>query len=458
MSEKSIWQQITNPRETYTDGYGQQREVHEPQWVSAARNLYNKGKDIYNKVDRRINHGKYLELTDPETGEVYRPQINSGAGLLMDLFDPSGAIGKIDDIVKSLDSFSDIDWAKLTDVQWDNLYSKAIDSGNSNLIQKIRDAHFRVKARKTKVSEPQFHSTNSNFTKFELEHPSETGIPTDAYIHVGTKQAAEDIGGKRMLKLYVNQTNPLWVEDNIQDSPMKIIDAITDAKGLSNNEREQLILEWRNYISEIGWDKKYPAQNEQTRKLLERYGFDGIEYINGTEDVGSISRGLISPSQLKVTDAITHDDAGKIIPISKRDDFINPDMRYGFIPLGIGIALNRDEEQNYKQGGILKSQPGTKLLVPHKDYLGTPYKQDGDYDYFNAHPTNHPTQPGEHWTSRNPTTGQLLKSENHPTFELMMKGEQEANMNVYRDLNGSLYSYPKNQRVPLYLKQFNFGK
>lgn len=53
-------------------------------------------------------------------------------------------------------------------------------------------------------------------------------------------------------------------------------------------------------------------------------------------------------------------------------------------------------EKIYKQGGILKSQPGTKLLIPHKDYLGVPYKQDGDYNYFEAHPENVPSNPGEH--------------------------------------------------------------
>lgn len=99
MSKKSIWQQIVKPRETYIDGYGQQREVYEPQWISTARNLYNKGKDVYNKIDRRINPGKYIELTDPETGEMYKPTLNSGIGLMADLFDPSGAIGKIDDII-----------------------------------------------------------------------------------------------------------------------------------------------------------------------------------------------------------------------------------------------------------------------------------------------------------------------------------------------------------------------
>lgn len=113
-------------------------------------------------------------------------------------------------------------------------------------------------------------------------------------------------------------------------------------------------------------------------------------------------------------------------------------------------------ESTFKQGGILKSQIGTKLLTPHKDYLGIPYKQDSDYNYFEAHPENMPTKPEEHWTSRNPATGQLLKSENHPTFNLLLNGEQEAGMQIYSGLNGELYSYPKEQQVPLYLKKYNY--
>lgn len=108
-------------------------------------------------------------------------------------------------------------------------------------------------------------------------------------------------------------------------------------------------------------------------------------------------------------------------------------------------------------GSVSSAQQGTKLLTPHKDYLGIPYKQDGDYDYFSAHPENMPAKPEEHWTSRNPVTGQLLKSENHPTFNLLLNGEQEAGMQIYRGLNGELYSYPKEQQVPLYLKKYNYG-
>ena len=40
-TNKSLYQQISNPIETYTDGYGQTREVYEPKYVGVLRKAYN---------------------------------------------------------------------------------------------------------------------------------------------------------------------------------------------------------------------------------------------------------------------------------------------------------------------------------------------------------------------------------------------------------------------------------
>ena len=41
MPNKSLYQQISNPIETYTDGYGHTREVYEPKYVGVLRKAYN---------------------------------------------------------------------------------------------------------------------------------------------------------------------------------------------------------------------------------------------------------------------------------------------------------------------------------------------------------------------------------------------------------------------------------
>ena len=77
-----------------------------------------------------------------------------------------------------------------------------------------------------------------------------------------------------------------------------------------------------------------------------------------------------------------------------------------------------------------------------RHYNGIPYRDlnTSDYDYFNASPEMIPTEEGQHWDSRNPHTGQILKSENHPTFDLAVEGEKNAGYKIIRGYDGNLYS------------------
>lgn len=85
-----------------------------------------------------------------------------------------------------------------------------------------------------------------------------------------------------------------------------------------------------------------------------------------------------------------------------------------------------------------------ELTEMKKHYNGIPYRDlnTSDYDYFNAAPEMAPTEEGQHWDSRNPHTGRLLKGENHPTFDLMVEGENKARYKIVRGYNGELYSIP----------------
>lgn len=85
-----------------------------------------------------------------------------------------------------------------------------------------------------------------------------------------------------------------------------------------------------------------------------------------------------------------------------------------------------------------------ELSEMKKHYNGVPYRDfnTSDYDYFNASPEMIPTEEGQHWDSRNPHTGQILKSENHPTFDLAVEGEKNAGYKIVRGYDGNLYSIP----------------
>ena len=102
----------------------------------------------------------------------------------------------------------------------------------------------------------------------------------------------------------------------------------------------------------------------------------------------------INSNQIKLANPITYDENG-VIPISKRDNFANPDIRYGLIPiLGFGsyslykTTKNQDKStddnkrnaRTYSKGtdGIvdeLKSNSRTILTPEEQQYLLNKSKQ-----------------------------------------------------------------------------------
>ena len=73
------------------------------------------------------------------------------------------------------------------------------------------------------------------------------------------------------------------------------------------------------------------------------------------------------------------------------------------------------------------------LYIQHPEY----------YDNYDPGAIYHPET--DHWDSRNPETGLILKHPNHPTFHKTMQGEREAGMKVYHNLGDDrYYSFEEN--------------
>ena len=87
--------------------------------------------------------------------------------------------------------------------------------------------------------------------------------------------------------------------------------------------------------------------------------------------------------------------------------------------------------------------------MPSKIRLGVPYTtNEGGYNWFEAQSLD--TNQSGHASSRNPTTGRILKSESHPTFPKTVVGEINAGMHFYRDPQGNLYTseQPMSEKYP----------
>ena len=86
-------------------------------------------------------------------------------------------------------------------------------------------------------------------------------------------------------------------------------------------------------------------------------------------------------------------------------------------------------------------------IIPKR--LGIPYKtlpNEDEYDYYNAYKI---PEGNNHWDSRNPTTGRILKSDQHPTFiNKTVPSEYKAGYEFYTDPFGNLYSFGLEEEIP----------
>lgn len=157
----------------------------------------------------------------------------------------------------------------------------------------------------------------------------------------------------RIKKLYTYLKNPIifdnkgeqWSNISINNLPKDIQDLL-----YKNNE---------NIFPQF--------KTKNIEDISRKYGYDGVIIDNMLDFAGGSLYKNINynkpaqivitndPKKLKLADPITYDDKGKIIPLSKRDDFTNPDIRYSWllptIGLGTGLSLINNDKQNVKRFG-----------------------------------------------------------------------------------------------------------
>ena len=77
-----------------------------------------------------------------------------------------------------------------------------------------------------------------------------------------------------------------------------------------------------------------------TRIAYEQNGYDGLHLGRMLNNImGKRPETVVfKNSQIKSARPITYDDRGKIIPLSKRDDFTNPDIRFGWLAPLFGVS------------------------------------------------------------------------------------------------------------------------
>ena len=125
MPEKSLYQQISNPIETYTDGYGHIREVYEPKYIGVLRKAYN----LANRFLNGPSEEKYRTIG------IEKPQ--EGLGILEFLTLPEASV------LKSIRATSTKNLPK-TYTEAKSEYSKLVDIWKKGKLSKQEESRFNL--------------------------------------------------------------------------------------------------------------------------------------------------------------------------------------------------------------------------------------------------------------------------------------------------------------------------
>ena len=201
----------------------------------------------------------------------------------------------------------------ITDVEWDAAYNNALKNNNTAELQRLRDLHFMAKTPNNKITTQNGypitlkHGSDSDFNVFDSNKWMYGAVGEGNYFG----NAGSVISSKPFIKnYYVNQTNPLIIDDVVREEMFE--DIITKPKDIINRGNNGVLVNYgKNHLDD----------------------FEIVEY---------------NPNNIKLANAITYDDAGNIIPLSKRDNFLNPDIRYGWLAPLFGVSTITSLENKNK--------------------------------------------------------------------------------------------------------------
>lgn len=257
---------------------------------------------------------------DVKSGNYGQAALGVGLMLLPNVVEkPLKRIGKLlkknKKVVKELQLDDVKNW---TDNDWDFNYNQAIKDNNTQKVQELRDLHFKAKAPNTKTPNTYYRHDSNNFNIFDSERFGRHGERIGKGIYFLTDKDAALNYGNKVRGFYVNSEN-----------------LVNDIEGPKLFGKDILIEKFSN--SKIPILKK-AADNVKNADAV--YGIDNSWGKPLDEYVVKESK------QVKLANPITYDNNGKVIPISKRDNFNNSDIRYGLIPLlGFGAYKQYNNEK-----------------------------------------------------------------------------------------------------------------
>lgn len=240
----------------------------------------------------------------------------------------------------------------ITDAQWDAAYNEAVRSGNIAEAQRLRDLHFV-----TKTPDNRLIDGNNN------PHLVWHGSPENWTVFDDWKRGTEDV-------IYFSTDKSYADQFTIPRKNWKV--------GMIPNKSSRSFYLYGKNPLDIGTDMDSQLVQETMRSAWLNgenpdsvYGLDSWAPNMPLRQSNGIELGVLRRNQMKLSDPITYNDSGQIIPLSKRDDFGNPDIRYS-----MGNQTNLDPNRYINIEDILKDfQTGKQHAL---GYLKSIHKQNTD--------------------------------------------------------------------------------
>lgn len=226
--------------------------------------------------------------------------------------------------------------ANISDNRLDRIYNRLYNTGDYKDLQQLRDKHFEVKASNPLMNRDRptqlYHTVGDEYdSSFNVFNPNIEGSNSAIYTTDNlamSKSYSSKPTYDRVKKLYSNASKSYDIEGYYQpwnEIPYNgnIWSTRTLEKAVRNHPQygiDRLVI---HNIKDWG-GKAMPKGT---------FLMDGNIKSSGTVIEN------FNPNDLKYSSAVTYDDLGNIIPLSKRDNFSIKDLRYSLIPLGTGVTL-----------------------------------------------------------------------------------------------------------------------
>lgn len=226
--------------------------------------------------------------------------------------------------------------ANISDIRLDRIYNRLYNTGDYEDLQQLRDKHFEIKANNPLMNRDKpiqlYHTVGDEYDpSFNIFNPNIEGSNSAIYTTDNlamSKSYSSKPTYDRVKKLYSNASKSYDIEGYYQ--PWNEIPY--NGNIWSTRTLEKAV---RNH-PQYGIDRLVIHNIKDWGGKAMPKGTFLMDY--NIKPSGTVIENF-NPNDLKYSSAVTYDDLGNIIPLSKRDNFSISDLRYSLIPLGIGATL-----------------------------------------------------------------------------------------------------------------------